>query len=342
MKTENKYHFSIGYFGKLPAYPDFIKYNAGTDEIIKLDNWIQEGIIKAKDNLKSEWKTAYRNSPRHNFLYSFPNSSSIMLGIMFPGTDKSEREFPFLAYLIVKNKILKHTPAHILNLEYLKLFDFFNNDFKHSPEGESISAFVNMIETVQAHDPPDEAIEYQNYLSATTVNKYFERTFGSSDSNIKNKLIGYFDKFFSGKYNSKLNSSLNAIIPDAIKIHLNSQEDFIKLDIAFLFNLISAFADNAYYLPVSFWTKYDNISIIYFYLNSPDAENYIELINPQIQNERTLSIEVTGNNSLSDGNNQSAAINKLLEKQELTLSELLEKIQESKKRSFKFWQKLMK
>lgn len=342
MKTENKYHLSIGYFGKLPAYPDFIKNNAGTDEIIKLDNWIQTGITKAKDILKSDWKDVYRNSPRYNFLYPFPNSSKIMLGIMFPGTDKSDREFPFLAYLIMKNNTLKHTPAHILTLVYLKLFGFFNNEFKHSPEGESISAFRNIIENVQMHDPPDEVIEYQNYLSATTVNKYFERTFGSFDTHTKYKVLGYLDKFFSGKFNSELKRSSNTAIPDAIKISLNYEEDFKELDIAFLFDLASSFADNASYLPVSFWTIFDNKSIIYFYLNNPDADNYIELINPQINNQRTLSIEVTGEYSLLDSNNQSTALNKLLYKQDLTLSELLEKIKENKKRSYKFWQKLMK
>jgi len=60
-KTINNTNVSTGFFGKLPGFTDFIKYNAAGKEILSIDNWLQEGLALVKLKYKNDWKNYYNN-----------------------------------------------------------------------------------------------------------------------------------------------------------------------------------------------------------------------------------------------------------------------------------------
>ncbi|HEY6906473.1 MAG TPA: type VI secretion system-associated protein TagF, partial [Ignavibacteriaceae bacterium] len=94
-----------GYFGKLPEFNDFIKFNAGSPDILFIDSWLQEGLAQVKSKFKSEWKEKYDSLPPTGFFIPAPSSDKIMAGMMYAGKDKSGREFPFIIYSLISGKI---------------------------------------------------------------------------------------------------------------------------------------------------------------------------------------------------------------------------------------------
>lgn len=329
MKPELKYQILTGYFGKLPPYPDFIKFNAGGAEIRELDLWLQEGLLKAKDVLKDGWKTAYRNSPRYNFLYSSPETQNIVLGLMLPGNDKSDREFPFLVFLLIERKILKHTHFYLVPPGFSKSFDFINPEFKHSPGGENLIPLKEEFLNALMKKSLDDFIQYRKYLSETSIKNYYERTLGSFENPLKYKMMENLKMFSSG--NRKKGSSN---VPETIRISFGLNSGFAELDICFLFNLVLAFSANASEMPAVFWTTNENNIVMYLFFKKLTAENYCEMVSP-VPEKNAAGIAETDENILPESFG-------MLDNPQTFLNELLENINKDSKRKIKLWMKIKK
>ncbi|MBI4565363.1 MAG: type VI secretion system-associated protein TagF [Planctomycetes bacterium] len=89
---------SVGCYGKLPIFADFIRYNADGAEVERLDQWIQESLVLARAKLGSGWDAAYRRAPVTRLVFRVPNSPRFLAGVCAPGTDKAGRLFPFLVF----------------------------------------------------------------------------------------------------------------------------------------------------------------------------------------------------------------------------------------------------
>lgn len=329
MKPELKYKILTGYFGKLPTYPDFIKFNAAGAEIRELDNWLQEGLLKAKDMLKEEWKTVYRNSPRYNFLYSCSETQKIVLGLMFPGNDKSEREFPFLAFLIMKRKILKHMPFYLMPHRFSKHFDFISPEFRHSPQGENLLSLKEEFSDALMKQPIDELNGYRKYLSETSLKTYYERIFGSFENPLKHKMMENLKMYSSGAQKTG-----GSNVPESIKISFGTNSGYAELDICFLFNLVQSFSENNSEMPAVFWTSSEKNIVVYLFFKKLTAENYCEMINPATEEKLTEMAE-------SDENIPPEAAG-MQDNPQTFLNELLENINKDSRRSFKHWLKIKK
>lgn len=85
----------IGFFGKLPAYPDFVRQNAGGPLARALDNWIHEGVAQMNVQGGSDWQARFDAASPKNFVYHTDDPSKLLVGVFAPSRDKSGRRYPF-------------------------------------------------------------------------------------------------------------------------------------------------------------------------------------------------------------------------------------------------------
>jgi len=91
--------FNIGWFGKVPLSPEFIKHNSAGPVFADLDQWLQEGLVYIKGRCAESWAEDYGKAEPWNFLWCPPEQDEFLIGTGIPSTDKAGRHFPFLLFL---------------------------------------------------------------------------------------------------------------------------------------------------------------------------------------------------------------------------------------------------
>ena len=76
------------FFGKLPAYGDFVRHNASKNEVIAFDQWLQQGIQSSKNLMNINWNSVFDNSPAFHFHF-YLNPQQSLIGIWHPSMDSS-------------------------------------------------------------------------------------------------------------------------------------------------------------------------------------------------------------------------------------------------------------
>jgi type VI secretion system protein ImpM len=110
-------------FGKLPLMADFIGHNASGPEVLQLDRWLQEGIVRAQEKLGEEgWRQAYEACGPVRFAFRQQGGKAFTVGVMVPGRDKVGRLFPFMIFTTVDDRPLRKQPA-LLPLLFAEFLD---------------------------------------------------------------------------------------------------------------------------------------------------------------------------------------------------------------------------
>jgi type VI secretion system protein ImpM len=87
-----------GCYGKLPIHGDFIRHHAGDPEIDALDQWLQAGILKGRQEAGAGFDAAWDATPPARFVYRSPRTRRVLAGVMTASVDKAGRRFPFLVF----------------------------------------------------------------------------------------------------------------------------------------------------------------------------------------------------------------------------------------------------
>lgn len=116
MGTEMK----AGFYGKLPAYGDFIFRNLNTAFINPWDEWLQHFISGSREQIGEDWLNIYLTSPIWRFVLS-PGviDNNMWAGLMMPSVDRVGRYFPIS---IVKPFVSNISPVNFM----LNQHDWFN------------------------------------------------------------------------------------------------------------------------------------------------------------------------------------------------------------------------
>jgi type VI secretion system ImpM family protein len=230
----------IGYFGKLPEFPDFIKHNSGQPETALFDDWIQKGLYTARLKLSS-WKELYKNTPPYNFIVPIKESGRFLTGAIYFSCDKHNREFPFILFSVIDFNSIR-LPFHLLPLFCKENFSFINNrnfnisDIKSSPDQLTI------------HKTEGYITDYYNEYSPGITTKDL-----LSD---KMMLINLQQPLLF-----KLHSSLNILYISSI-VHI-----YIKLK-------------GLNNLPLIFWTEHEDQENNLFLFTRKSPSDFINLIDP--------------------------------------------------------------
>lgn len=104
----------LGFYGKLPAYGDFIQRNLPAGFVSGWDEWLQHFIAGTREQMGEQWLDIYLTSPIWRFVFS-PGviDKSSWAGIMLPSVDQVGRYFPF--------SVVTRLPDQLNPLEHISL-----------------------------------------------------------------------------------------------------------------------------------------------------------------------------------------------------------------------------
>lgn len=260
MSIESIVTNSLGFFGKLPQFPDFIKYRAGAEEFILFDDWLQKGIASAKSKLGNSWKDLYSNSNNFEFFFPTKRNDSIISGVLFPSEDKSGRQYPFIIFSILQNNPFSPNQAGslplVLNSFYYRAKQLFNN----VSESTDLNQILSEFNKTEFRLNPVLAAEtiFNEYLESTSAKEFISRT--------------RFDNINNNVYEQTENNS--------IAINFRTDDDNNNFDTGFIIHLYTILFGQTKIFPYIFKTlTADSIVELFLYFNQPEPTEYVKLIN---------------------------------------------------------------
>lgn len=278
---------SYCFFGKLPQYPDFIKYKATSEGFILFDNWLQKGIASAKLNLGSNWKEYYSNSSCFDFFFPVQNSDYVLVGVLQPSFDKSNRQFPFLVFTelgaaMFNTDVFGSMPL-ILNSLYYRAKQLYSAALKSFEVNEIVSELYNTEVRLNSVSAANKI--FTEYLESTTVGDFLYRT------------------------NIETSIGSKAELSDAGSITLRyiTDEDYYNFDTGFAIYFMSILYNRLDRIPYFFKTiNSDGTAELFIYFNHPDFAEFTRLISGD---RSTVKIK----NSLLNDNNPHISLKKYID-----------------------------
>ncbi len=269
MIHKNSEEIVSGYFGKLPEFNDFIKYNAGSSEILYIDNWLQEGLAQVKAKFKAEWKDKYDSLPPTGFFLPVPSSDKIAAGMLYAGKDKSGREFPFIIFYIITGKLFD--PFYLIPAELEHNLSGLDETLRKE---ESLNSLNNALKNYSISLPSKDSVHnsFRQYLSGSHINEFLIRTgFSSLEEIIRDSM--YQDNSF-------------------IKITFITDESHFSYDAGFLICLLNKKLNLSYRHSSIFWNK--NLDGLYQIIIFPfklTTSNFIDLLSIDCKDDRVIHIK---------------------------------------------------
>ena len=274
---------SGGYFGKLPSFADFVKYNAAVPELLNFDKWLQEGITKLKISSGNVWEKLYRESPCFRFMYYDSSARNILTGNLYPSYDRSGRLFPFLIFAKPGTAYSVPGEFYLIPLLFKDLFASAGTIFEEIKSagnaGELNSAFERIISGLDRNIDP--AADFNNYLRVNRISGFLERNFtsGISENNFKELIPKAVSK------------GQNLLRSYAIKIHTTNDANIIPYDVSFWIRLFEK--KNSGNINSVFWT-YASTGLpaaMFIFCRKLVPVNFVDLINPLNKPEELIDID---------------------------------------------------
>ncbi|MCI0513222.1 type VI secretion system-associated protein TagF [candidate division KSB1 bacterium] len=320
-------HISSFFFGKVPAFADFIRHNASKNEVFAFDQWLQQGIHSAKTQLNTQWNPVFDHSDGYHFHY-YVNARQSIMGLWHPSRDSAGRRFPFVIAAIINRTDTTQDTGGLAPLLFTHFFQAAQELFQNAFQGMELTQIVSHIAHLDTRIPPDTnsvSTSYQNFLLKTTTESFIHDLWGS-----------YHD---SGKY-LVLKNLLEILLPlrrqDAsqltlgLKFPLGRKVEFLNNYVSFWLDLTTQILAHPISTPYYFWRwpKPDEPAALFLFFRIPPAKNFIDLLRLDAGNDNICDLEREGQ---GDAARIIAALSNrhrtLLERPELTLQQFLTQIQ---------------
>lgn len=276
---------TTGYFGKLPKFADFVKYNASGDEILLIDNWIQEGIRSAILKYKNNWKNYYNNTSPIYFIFPFTGTDKITIGIICPSNDKSGRNFPFLIFGNMKQDLIKDLQVHLLPLILNGYFESITEVYNNNYFSEDLSKMKLQTNNLSDSTISAKSAEniYDNYLSDTSVERLFEKTLINSVDNNMHTVNDLFKNRIEIIEHSP-----------AVKFNFDTRTDYKLLNTCFHIQLLLKIFNRSNFFPAVFWnTIHEELISLSLFFQKPTPLNFMDLIYTDDQSRNDITLEKT-------------------------------------------------
>lgn len=318
-------YFPTLYFGKLPQYGDFVRFNAGGVEVRSFDQWIQEGMYFSQRWLDQEWDAAYNNFSTYNFLFYPEEGDQFMIGILRSSRDSSQRKFPFIISLKLEKN---HSNEKLISLSPVIFSHFFQQSYRlvhRAREGMEMSEMMSQTENLGEITPLDWDFNQQNFnnfLESTKCDRFWINLWGFFDDPRKFLLIKNLTEILL-----PLRQHNPAHLAFGLRFPLGANISVMPLIICFWIRLCHRLLGTDFLIMNYFWKRPDSYrdNFLYLFLQKPSSHVFLHLLQPSIQDEAIFRLEEEGQDNWGKaGEDYSSEIRFLLEKKELTLSSFLD------------------
>lgn len=268
---------SFCFFGKLPQYPDFIRYKSSSEEFIIFDNWLQRGIATAKQDLGSSWKDIYSNSQNVDFFFPVKNSEYILSGTFHPSSDRSGRQFPFVVFSELPKSFFNPNQAGTFPLILNSVFYRAKQLHSVASKTSEINDIVNEFNKTEVRLNSASAAEniLNEYLENTTLNDFLSRT----------------------KIETSLSERVELSDSGSIALRFISDDENNNFDTGFAIYFSFVLYNRSNSMPYFFKTsKSDEKVELFIYFNHPDAAEFTKLISGGRSTDKIISSLLNNNN----------------------------------------------
>ena len=178
-------HFPAMCFGKLPAFGDFVRHNAGGRDAVAFDQWLQQGLYHARVQLGPAWEESFRRAPSYYFLFSPENSEGFLLGLLQPSHDRGSRCFPFTVAL----RLDRRYPPDLLPLAPVVFESFLSGATRLARDAgamtmHQIAAATEQLDEATSRDYRAAVGQYRTRLTVTRVGELSERLWKRKDDRV--------------------------------------------------------------------------------------------------------------------------------------------------------------
>ncbi len=264
-KNINSSNISAGFFGKLPGFTDFIKYNAAGKEILAIDNWIQEGLTLAKLKYKDEWKNHYDRISCLNFIYPFTGTDSTTIGVLTPSTDKSGRSFPFIIFGNIKKNVNDDLMYYLIPSVFKEVYYSFSDIVDLNKSVEDSSRLKSLTDNIKVPEVNFAIVNenYKNFILKTSIGDIF---------NLENESQFIVNDIFENRL--KISDHFVYFI---FSSSLNEQTDLFML--SYYIKLLHKLFKSSDSIAGVFWTmREDNTLQLFLYFTKPTSKDFVDLL----------------------------------------------------------------
>lgn len=285
-------YFPAGAFGKLPHLGDFFKHNAGTREMLAFDQWLQQGILHAKSQLKQEWDAAFDNAPAHHFLFYADNPERFLLGIFQPSQDKTVRKYPFWVSLQIERNSLGFELLPLAPVLFSSFFQqalSFLHDARNGLSMPEISARVEALKSGAQIEMRQQF--YHTYLDGTTLESLLQGALGGLEDSRKYLLFKNLVDLLAPLRNQDL-SRVNLGLRFPLGVHQQTR----AFEVCFWFRLCKTLLGTPPLAPILFWSadSKEQKAFLYLYFRPPSAKNFLPLLRAEEQSDTLCKLEEEG------------------------------------------------
>ncbi|GEM_PF-3364619 len=306
------------YYGKLPAFGDFVRYNASLPEIQWFDQWIQEGLYISQKRLNPAGKLIYASSPVYNFLLSFQDTETFVTGLMKPSNDKVGRKFPFIVALRIPDSILRPDYKPLLPVMYRS---FYTEAYSFAEAGSSGTTSEDLQERAayMKESVMLDEIAYRRYcttLRNTSAVDFLTDIWDTDNGNEKNLFMNNIISM--GKY-------IREHDPDKIdfgfRFPLDAKSHDAHTVASYWIQLFYSYFNKRSFHPFIFW----DTSNMFYFTRQPSPGTLTCMIQPDRRGQEIYVMDSDGVHGDNE-HNTTGQLAGILTGNKITLDRLLEAV----------------
>jgi type VI secretion system ImpM family protein len=260
----NNKNIVSGFFGKLPGFPDFIKYNSAGKEILAIDSWLQEGLALAKLKFKNDWKSYYNNLTKINFIYPFTGTDNITIGSISSSNDQSGRSYPFIMFSIINKSSITELSNFLIPYAFKEILFELDKIIAMNKMAEDTANLKHSIDNLRMQNLVTAYIlsDYRKFLSGAKLSNMFELEEGNETSlnDLIEKHIKIYEHFVSISY----------------KIISDQPDDFVL--VCFCIQLLQKIFKNSNSAAVFWFQCDDNSGLLFLSFTKPTPKDFVDLM----------------------------------------------------------------
>ncbi|MFV1992439.1 MAG: type VI secretion system-associated protein TagF [Acidiferrobacterales bacterium] len=269
-----------GFFGKLPARPDFVRHQTSHPAIKMLDQWIHEGIAYLVRRFPGDWKERVSGFPAINFYVAGDGNGAVISGVIQPSHDNTGRHHPIVNFSMLKNM----NPVAILPLVPFHFEDFYSAASilgNGASESLALDAFTQKNISL-ASELPDLKVSNcaqrrSGVFTETTMSKFWADVVPDFDQTRRLTFIRDIIQTLRLAANrGPLRTAWGIRFPLGTKNQRN-------MEVSFWLSLVTSYVADDKWRPHVFWTEEGEglMAALTLYFRAPGASSFAQLVCPE-------------------------------------------------------------
>lgn len=181
----------LGFYGKLPEFPDFIKSDNASQQVASLHKWLDLSFDRLYKQLGDNARESFEALPPLSFVVRLPDDPQAVVCLWKPSHDTSGRRSPFTIYAADSSNIYDQHPAALPEAfsKFLSVGRRFleegNNHFSFNSQRDSLWALRDGI-PVNADQPQ---VKTASALKSESLKGFAEALKADDDSPVTPDLV---------------------------------------------------------------------------------------------------------------------------------------------------------